>query len=160
GGRAVVRISSSRAINEPFVALLVELNWASGKFAREYTFLLDPPELQVGRANTVDGATAPVAPRVGAASPAPSSAPTARAAAAAQQAPTPVPAAAPPARPAVAQSPASTPATASAPTPARPASIEVGRGDTLAAIAEQVRPSGVPLNQAIVSIYRANPDAF
>jgi len=160
-GRAVVRISSSRAINEPFVDLLVELNWASGKFAREYTFLLDPPELQVGRANTVDGATAPVAPRVGAASPAPAMAPTApaaRAAAAAQRAP--APAAAPPARPVVAQSPAPAPAAAPAPAPSRPAAVEVGRGDTLAAIADQVRPSGVSLNQAIVSIYRANPDAF
>ncbi len=165
-GRAVVRISSARPINEPFVDLLVELNWASGKFAREYTFLLDPPELQVGRANTVEGTgAAPVAPQVAAASPAPApaaamTAPAARAAAPAPQAP--APAAAPPAQaPAqapVAQRPAAAPAPA--PAPSRPASVEVGRGDTLAAIAEQVRPSGVSLNQAIVSIYRANPDAF
>src|SRR5690606_38088936 len=77
-GRAVVRISSSRPINEPFVDLLVELNWASGKFAREYTFLLDPPEMQVGRANPVDGgasSTSPVAPSVAAATPTPAPAP-------------------------------------------------------------------------------------
>ncbi|MCL4748229.1 MAG: pilus assembly protein FimV, partial [Burkholderiaceae bacterium] len=43
-GRAFVRISSTQPINEPFVDLLVELNWASGRVVREYTFLLDPPE--------------------------------------------------------------------------------------------------------------------
>ena len=61
-GRAVVRISSSRPINEPFVDLLVELNWASGKFAREYTFLLDPPGMQIGRANSVDGGASTATP--------------------------------------------------------------------------------------------------
>ena len=42
--RPVVRVSSNRAINEPFVDLLVELSWASGRLLREYTFLLDPVE--------------------------------------------------------------------------------------------------------------------
>ncbi|MFA7505687.1 MAG: FimV/HubP family polar landmark protein, partial [Burkholderiaceae bacterium] len=169
-GRAVVRISSNRPINEPFVDLLVELNWASGKFAREYTFLLDPPELQVGRANTVEGGTiaaAPVAPRVGVADSTPMSAPAARAQAPAPvaSAPTaPAPAAAAPMPAPVAQAPAAVPPArppmSAAPTPARPSSIEVGRGDILADIAERVRPEGVSLNQAIVSIYRANPGAF
>src|SRR5690606_9498906 len=143
--------------------LLVELNWASGKFAREYTFLLDPPEMQVGRANPVDGgasSTSPVAPSVAAATPTPAPAPAPVAAA-----PAPAPMTAAQARAAAGLAPAPV----AAPTPApqasaaastRPASVEVGRGDTLAGIAEQVRPSGVSLNQAIVSIYRANPDAF
>src|SRR5690606_11841233 len=48
-GGARVRISSTQPVNEPFVDLLVELNWDSGKFVREYTFLLDPPELRMGR---------------------------------------------------------------------------------------------------------------
>jgi len=54
-GRALVEITSTRPINEPFVDLLVELNWATGKFVREYTFLLDPPELRLGRDETVAG---------------------------------------------------------------------------------------------------------
>src|SRR5690606_6389546 len=121
-GRAVVRISSSRPINEPFVDLLVELNWASGTFAREYTFLLDPPGLQIGRANTVDGgasSTAPVAPRTASATPAPAAAPApapapltaaqARAAAGQGSMPAtaaPAPAPAPAARPAPSAAPA------------------------------------------------------
>ncbi len=36
-------ITSLQPINEPFVTLLVELSWPSGKLLREYTFLLDPP---------------------------------------------------------------------------------------------------------------------
>jgi pilus assembly protein FimV len=43
-GRAFVRIASDLPITEPFVDLLVELNWAAGRFIREYTFLLDPPD--------------------------------------------------------------------------------------------------------------------
>lgn len=45
GQRPVVRLSSDRPINEPFVGLLVELDWASGRLAREYTFLLDPVDV-------------------------------------------------------------------------------------------------------------------
>lgn len=39
---AVIHLSSERPINDPFVDLLVELNWEAGRLVREYTFLLDP----------------------------------------------------------------------------------------------------------------------
>src|SRR5438067_6369424 len=42
-GNPVLKISSASAVNEPFLDLMVELNWASGRVVREYTFLLDPP---------------------------------------------------------------------------------------------------------------------
>lgn len=45
GSGAVVRISSDRPLNDPFVDLLLELDWASGRLIREYTFLLDPVPL-------------------------------------------------------------------------------------------------------------------
>ena len=45
-GQPFIRITSTRPVNEPFLDLLVELNWASGRLLREYTALLDPPELQ------------------------------------------------------------------------------------------------------------------
>ena len=44
GNRSVIRLSSSRVINEPFMDVLVELRWAAGSLLREYTFLLDPAE--------------------------------------------------------------------------------------------------------------------
>ncbi len=111
-GKALVRISSVQPLNEPFVDLLLELNWATGKFVREYTFLLDPPELKLARESTTDNTqgtqtaqAAPVAPVVAplpqtAAEPASTNtnpAP-AQSAAPAQQAVPPVPAAEPVAR--------------------------------------------------------------
>jgi pilus assembly protein FimV len=44
GGQYVMKLTSGQPINEPFLDLLVELNWANGRLVREYTFLLDPPE--------------------------------------------------------------------------------------------------------------------
>ena len=44
-GQSIIKLKSDRPINEPFVDLLLELNWPSGRLLREYTFLLDPPEL-------------------------------------------------------------------------------------------------------------------
>ncbi|MDR0440809.1 MAG: hypothetical protein LBI59_07480, partial [Candidatus Accumulibacter sp.] len=43
-GQVIVRLHSERPINDPFIDLLLELTWSSGRLVREYTFLLDPPE--------------------------------------------------------------------------------------------------------------------
>jgi pilus assembly protein FimV len=43
-GQYVMTLTSGQPINEPFLDVLVELNWANGRLVREYTFLLDPPE--------------------------------------------------------------------------------------------------------------------
>ena len=42
-GQPYIKASSAQPVNDPFVSLLVELTWSSGKLSREYTFLLDPP---------------------------------------------------------------------------------------------------------------------
>ena len=42
--RRILRVTSTQPMNEPFVELLVELQWQTGRLVREYTFLLDPPE--------------------------------------------------------------------------------------------------------------------
>jgi pilus assembly protein FimV len=44
GGQYVMTLTSGQPVNEPFIDMLVELNWANGRLVREYTFLLDPPE--------------------------------------------------------------------------------------------------------------------
>jgi len=44
GGQYVMTLTSGAPINDPFIDMLVELNWANGRLVREYTFLLDPPE--------------------------------------------------------------------------------------------------------------------
>jgi len=40
---AVVQITSTRPVVEPFVTLLLEISWPQGRLLREYTVLLDPP---------------------------------------------------------------------------------------------------------------------
>lgn len=45
GAKPVLRISSDRPVNEPFLDLLLEFNWDAGRLVREYTFLLDPVAL-------------------------------------------------------------------------------------------------------------------
>ncbi len=133
-GRPVIRLSTSQPVNEPFLDLLVELSWATGRLVREYTFLIDPQEYK--------GPTP-------AAVPAPAPAPAAQ--------PAPEPAAKPAPRGEARPIPA-------APTPAAPAAAgkqhDVKKGDTLGAIARQNLPEGVTLNQMLMALYRANQDAF
>jgi pilus assembly protein FimV len=42
-GAPYIKLTSDQVVNEPFVSLLLELTWSSGRLLREYTFLLDPP---------------------------------------------------------------------------------------------------------------------
>ena len=42
-GPAYIRITSSEAIREPFLNFLLEASWSNGRLFREYTVLLDPP---------------------------------------------------------------------------------------------------------------------
>src|SRR5690606_17996115 len=43
GIQGVIRIRSTAPVVEPFVSLLVDVSWPSGRLFREYTVLLDPP---------------------------------------------------------------------------------------------------------------------
>lgn len=47
-GVPVIKVSSDRPIQEPFVNFIVEVSWPKGKLLREYTVLLDPPVLGGG----------------------------------------------------------------------------------------------------------------
>lgn len=49
-GDPVVHISSTAAIQDPFLNFLVEVNWSKGKVMREFTLLLDPPTSYRGAA--------------------------------------------------------------------------------------------------------------
>jgi pilus assembly protein FimV len=141
-GTYLVRINSPTPVNEPYLDLMVELTWSTGRVIREYTVLLDPPSLRQ-QAEVV----APVAP-----------APAASAPAAAPSRPAPAPAAPAPA-PAAAAAPAPTPAAKPAPAAAE-GSYTVKSGDTLGKIAIQNKPASVSLDQMLVAMFRQNPDAF
>jgi pilus assembly protein FimV len=146
-GRQVLRVTTERAVLEPFVDLIVEATWASGRLVREYTMLFDPPQSRP--VATPPAETAPVL------TPAPSST-VPLAPPAATPAPT---AAAPRAAAAPAPQPAR-PAAGAAPASAGGDTVRVARGDSLSRIAGRIAPSGVSLDQMLVSLFRTNPDAF
>jgi pilus assembly protein FimV len=130
GAKTFVTINSSVPVNDPFVDMLIELNWSGGRLVREYTFLLDPP-IQVGPkalAETVPPVTRPQ------------------------------PAARPVARPAPSQAPAAS--GGSVASSAADDTYQVKRGDTLRKIAGETSPAGVSLDQMLVALLRGNPDAF
>ena len=43
GRRAYIDVESPKAISEPFINFLIEVNWNAGRLLREFTVLLDPP---------------------------------------------------------------------------------------------------------------------
>lgn len=135
-GKRYVQISTDRPLNEPFVDMLVELSWASGRLVREFTFLLDPPEAMVKTA------------------PAPVAAPEVKAHAVAPATPA-KPAAM---KPAQIASPTATTRASSA--PAGENTRLVKSGDTLRRIAAETVPAGVSLDQMLVALFKTNADAF
>ncbi len=180
-GQNVIRLSSNAPVNDPFLDMLIELTWSSGRMVREYTFLLDPPEIAAKNAAvpiavTSKAQAAPVsepvrvapvqvpAPAPSSAAPAESAAPVsssideatrARALQASQNASA---VAAEPARPAET---AVASARASEKTTERSAdSRQVKPGDTLSKIAQATKPEGVTLEQMLVGLLRANQEAF
>jgi pilus assembly protein FimV len=172
-GRDVIKVHSADAITEPFVTLLVEVDWERGRAVHEYTVLLDPPLYTPGQPAN---ANAPVAaPAAGTAAregtidrpaPAASTAPTeAPAPAVAKEQP---PAETPPATestPAAPAAPVDSPAAASPVAesgeskPAAPDTYDVRPGDTLSKLANRFA-NAPEARRWMVATYQANPTAF
>jgi pilus assembly protein FimV len=146
-GKPVLRITSSAPINEPFLDVLVEMNWPAGRLMREYPILLDPPGFNEARvAPPVVATVSPVRP--------PAAAPSTPAASA--------PAAAPSSAP-VASAPVASPASGTPSAKAESGGDTYGpvkRGDTLNKIAQEMKTDAVSLEQMLVALYRENKSAF
>src|SRR5258708_18347377 len=41
-GAPYLRVITPQAVNDPFLDMIVEISWATGRVVRDYTFLLDP----------------------------------------------------------------------------------------------------------------------
>jgi pilus assembly protein FimV len=143
-GRPYLRLTSNRAINEPFVDLVLEARWASGRVTRDYTMLFDPPNLRAGSAAVVS--SAPVLPRE----------PQAVSALPPSRQETPAPSVRPvPATPrpqAIRTPPAQSTSGAR--------QVTVRPGDNASRIAAQNKPASVSLDQMLVALLRGNPEAF
>ncbi|WER46898.1 FimV/HubP family polar landmark protein [Cupriavidus sp. WKF15] len=161
-GSYVAKVRSSQPISEPFVDILVDMSWSSGKVSRAYTFLLDPagakPSNQTFSPTTVVQAATPDASPAAAPAPSPLPEPAPAVAQGTQ------PAAQAPARPA--RQPAARRAQAAQPAAegeaAASGAYTVKRGDTLSSIAGDavMDQEGVSLDQMLVALYRNNPNAF
>ncbi len=155
-GGAVIRVTSSEAIREPFLQLLLEVNWNRGKLLREYSVLLDPPvmapALRGQAATTKVDPPAEIRPEVTEAAPMTKPVETA-------VIPEPVvePEAAPEAKPQNRPVPVESAPAAEATTPD---SHTIRSGDTLWVIANSSKPSTASVDQMMVAILRKNPQAF
>ncbi|HEX3141294.1 MAG TPA: FimV/HubP family polar landmark protein, partial [Rhizobacter sp.] len=153
-GNSFLVVTSDRAVQEPFVDVILEISWSTGRLVREYTLLFDPPATRMAGAAPAspDATTSPII------TPAPAE-----------------PSATAPRKPAapkpatVAPSDATTTAEARKPRAKAPAAApaEVGAdeykvrdGDSLSRIASRTQRPGVSLDQMLASLYQANPDAF
>ncbi len=133
--RFVIAVTTPAAINSPIVEILVEANWANGRLLREYVMLLDPPVSNVTRQ-----------PQVGTIAPPASTTrpqPVTETPGTSNQTPTPT---------AVPEVYSATSGDSYGP---------VTSGDTLWGIASGMATgTDVSVNQMMVALYEANPDAF
>ena len=136
GGMAVIKVSGTEPVREPYLEFLLEMVWENGRMVREYTVLVDPPVTMPGTP------VAPVAPVVPAPAVVPAvSQPARQARPVAQTAPTTY-------RPAVGKRIADSYG-------------PVRREEALWSIAQKLRPDGdITIQQMMIALLRANPQAF
>lgn len=141
-GGSYIKVSSDQPINDPFVSLLVDLSWASGRLLREYTFLIDPPDYvaEQPKPEEVRAVAPTVQPAAVMAKPA------------VQVAPAPV-------ESTHVEKQVSIPAVTGA-NGSKAGIITVNSNDTLSKIAAKNKPADMSLEQMLVALYRANVDEF
>ena len=126
-GLAVLKLSSSLPINEPYLDLLLQLDWAAGRLQKQYIVLLDPPQLAEAEPEAV---VAPMA--------------SGEAANADDQL----------------QAAMLPDQTSDQVDQARPLALVSKPGDTLSSLAKAMPQEGVSLDQMLLGLYQANPQAF
>ncbi|MEA9917597.1 FimV/HubP family polar landmark protein, partial [Xanthomonas campestris pv. raphani] len=145
-GRAVIRVTSTQAVDQPAINFLIEVEWGQGRLVREYSALIDAP-------NTAAAIAEPdiEAPRAGASN-------------TIAREPVAASGARPSRQDSAVERPAARPA-AAAPAPSASAAGDqlpaVRPGQTLSEIAAGVaRSSGHSLDQTMLALLRTNLDAF
>ena len=177
-GNPVLRVTTRAPVHQPTLTFLVEVAWGQGRLVREYSALVDAPQTVSASAQPAIEAPA-AAPSNAIVRPPEAAAPAEGAATAVDEAgageaaeaaearagqadETPAPAA-PPAAPVPAPAPAPAAPVAAAPALAPALADEYGpvqAGETLGEIAQQLVGEGISREQAIVALFRANPQAF
>lgn len=159
-GNPILKLSTRQPISDPFLDMLIQVDWSTGRLLREYTVLLDPP----GYTNqTPASPSSPAtATSIGGTESDVSKLP-------------PLQEQVPPDSATDSRSGKSSGKKKSAGTKSKPAPVvtedvpasegsgldhSTARGDTLSAIAQQNKVEGVSLDQMLVGLYRANKEAF
>lgn len=163
-GTPILKLSTRQPVNDPFLDMLIQVDWSTGRLLREYTVLLDPPgySSQMANNNAAIGSSS-----AGAASS--RMAPIERDASSAGQSTSGV---TKKSKRSDARSTGKKAASSAAPAEQNPSPSSASsstsnaeehttvRGDTLNAIASDMQVEGVSLEQMLVGLYRANKNAF
>ena len=150
-GSAFLSVLGSAPVNESFVDVMLELSWNGGRQMRDYTLLLDPPQItqpppvEPVQAQTPVASTAPIAPATS--SPA-------------QPANQPIKPADPNAASNALVKAAAKAEVRSPSNAVGDAQVKVIAGDTAGKIARDHQISGFSLDQMLVAMQKANPEAF
>ncbi len=152
-GKPIIKLNSSQPISEPFLDMLIQVDWASGRLLREYTVLLDPPgytgeadpAMQTAKAPLVESFSKNKKTNSTKVMPDDN-----------------IPADVMPAEEAVSPKKPSKKMKPAADSGAELLGDEykTQRGDTLAKIAQDMKPEGVSLEQMLIGLYQTNPNAF
>jgi pilus assembly protein FimV len=151
-GSPVLKIRSSQPVSDPYLDMLIQVDWATGRLQREYTVLLDPPGYK-----PESTASIPVTlPSTGSISNTQSAtrASTSNLGDATQPVTQKTKKQKRPAQPVVQQEPVSEPVAKN------DSELTTKRGDTLIAVAKEVQVEGVSLDQMLVGLYENNKEAF
>jgi pilus assembly protein FimV len=150
-GRSYLRLASNQTVTDPFLDIIVEASWGSGRVVRDYTLLLDPPSAAnvAAQKPAVQEAT-PITP-VARSAPAPRVS-TPRAARVDSSTGEPKVATTKAARP---QAPVPSPSIATS-----GQTYTVQGGDSLSKIANQTKPATVSLDQMLAALFQANQSSF
>ena len=154
-GQPILKLTSSQPITEAFLDMLIQVDWPTGRLVKEYTLLLDPPGFNSNYVSESAGL-----PVNGQAAPAPSTPPAAVVAEPSQavvpEARKPAPSRSAAAKPAA--KPETKPELAEETNAENALTTE--RGDTLYAIARQMKPDNVSVEQMLAALYQTNQQAF
>lgn len=142
-GSPILKLRSTLPISDPYLDMLIQVDWASGRLQREYTVLLDPPGYRPAPESTMPMAVSPATTTAPANAtpryPSETSTTTSKKSKKTRKAPI--------AAEAIAESTSGY-------------EIKTERGDTLGAIAKAMQMEGVSLDQMLVGLYEHNKSAF
>ena len=162
-GAPILKLNSAQPISEPFLDMLIQVDWSSGRLLREYTVLLDPPGYTGEADNNAETAQAPIVNSKGQNRSEHNAAPISASQnhQMSSDAPIHTPSGTKKSKKHAKVMPADkAEAVEMAATDASGQEYTTQRGDSLAKVAREMKPEGISLEQMLIGLYQTNPNAF